>query len=153
MRLRAIALTVVVIAAIWMLAQFVNPILAARNDERTMVTKVIDGDSIVTEGGKQIRLLGIDADERGRPCYEEATAWLEELVLNKEVRLEEDGRNQDKYKRYLRWVWLGNTLINEEIVAEGFAVARTNDGGKYVSRIKSAEKRAEENQIGCKWQD
>jgi len=146
-------LTIAVIAAIWMLAQFINPILAARNDERTLVTKVIDGDSIVTEGGKQIRLLGIDADERGRPCYDAAGLWLEELILNKEVRLEQDGKNQDQYKRYLRWVWLDDTLVNENLVAEGMAVARTNDKGKYSSRIVAAEKDAEKNAVGCKWQD
>jgi uncharacterized protein YqfA (UPF0365 family) len=33
--------------------------------ENTVVTKVIDGDTVVVEGGWHVRLLGIDADEKG----------------------------------------------------------------------------------------
>ncbi|MDO8486477.1 MAG: hypothetical protein Q7S77_02170, partial [Candidatus Staskawiczbacteria bacterium] len=46
----------------------------------TIVTKVIDGDTIVVEGGYHIRLLSIDADETGFPCYQDAKTRLEELV-------------------------------------------------------------------------
>ena len=55
---------------------------------QVLVTKVIDGDTIVVEGGYHIRLLGIDTDEKGYPCYEAAKSRLEELVLNKKVKLE-----------------------------------------------------------------
>ncbi|MCX6719953.1 MAG: DUF5667 domain-containing protein [Candidatus Staskawiczbacteria bacterium] len=41
--------------------------------ENTIVTKVIDGDTIVVEGGFHVRLLGMDADEKGYPCYEPAS--------------------------------------------------------------------------------
>jgi len=37
-----------------------------------VVTKIIDGDTIVIQGGQHLRLLGIDADESGYPCYEPA---------------------------------------------------------------------------------
>lgn len=53
-----------------------------------LVTKVIDGDTILVEGGKTIRLLGIGADEKGYSCYESAKIFLENLVLNKKVKLE-----------------------------------------------------------------
>ncbi|MBU4406858.1 MAG: hypothetical protein KKB24_04645, partial [Candidatus Altiarchaeota archaeon] len=36
-----------------------------------LVTKVIDGDTVVVEG-EHVRLIGIDADERGYPCHDEA---------------------------------------------------------------------------------
>lgn len=50
-----------------------------------LATKIVDGDTIIVEGGYNVRLLGIDADERGYPCYEEASKRLEELILNKKV--------------------------------------------------------------------
>ena len=53
------------------------------------VTKVIDGDTVIAEG-ESIRLLGIDADEKGYPCYSAAKMRIEELVLGKEVYLESD---------------------------------------------------------------
>ncbi|MDO8743173.1 MAG: hypothetical protein Q7J30_01265, partial [Candidatus Azambacteria bacterium] len=34
-----------------------------------LATKIIDGDTFLIEGGYSIRVLGIDADERGYPCY------------------------------------------------------------------------------------
>jgi len=50
-----------------------------------LITKIIDGDTFLIEGGYPVRILGIDADERDHPCYEAAKNRLEELILNKEV--------------------------------------------------------------------
>ncbi|GAG14785.1 unnamed protein product, partial [marine sediment metagenome] len=33
-----------------------------------MVTRIIDGDTVIIEG-ESVRLLGMDTDERGEPCY------------------------------------------------------------------------------------
>jgi endonuclease YncB( thermonuclease family) len=59
------------------------------------VTKVIDGDTFLIEGGYPVRILGVDADEKGYPCYETAKERLEELVLNKKVKLEKEKENFD----------------------------------------------------------
>src|SRR3989344_5062730 len=66
-----------------------------------LVTKIIDGDTVIIEGGYSVRLLGIDSDEKGYPCYSPAKERIEELVLNKEIYLEADKEDQDQYKRYL----------------------------------------------------
>ncbi len=117
-----------------------------------LVTKIIDGDTVVIEGGYHVRLLGIDADEKGYPCYEPAKQRLEELVLNKEVYLEPDKEDQDQYKRYLRYIILDNGNINLKLVEEGLAVARFYpENVKYREEIIAAEKEAIENEIGCKW--
>jgi len=65
------------------------------------VTKVLDGDTFIIEGGHSVRLLGIDAEEEGYPCYEETKGALEDLVLNKEVTLRKGSTNYDQYCRYL----------------------------------------------------
>jgi len=120
--------------------------------DNTIVTKVIDGDTIVVEGGYHIRLLGMDADEKGYPCYEPAKTRLEDLVLSKQVRLEKDKTDLDQYGRCLRYIFLGNTNVDVQLVKEGLAIARFYEPDvKYKAEITAAEKYAQEGKIGCKW--
>jgi micrococcal nuclease len=118
----------------------------------TIVTKVIDGDTVIVEGGQHVRLLGIDADEKGYPCYDSAKQRLEALVLGKEVRLEKDVTDVDQYQRCLRTLFLGKENVNTRLVKEGLVVARFYEPDvKYKSEIVEAEKEAVSEKIGCKW--
>lgn len=119
--------------------------------QEVLVTKIIDGDTLVVEGGEHVRLLGIDTDEDGYPCYDAAKAALEKAVLNRWVLLESDVEDRDQYGRLLRWVWLNDTLVNFEQVRDGLAVARFYGDLKYQEEIKAAEHEAIEGRIGCKW--
>jgi micrococcal nuclease len=122
------------------------------NGTLKLVTKIIDGDTFLIEGGYSVRILGIDADERDHPCYEAAKNRLEELILNKEVKLEKGAEDKDQWCRYLRYALLGNENIGLELVKEGLAVARFSpEDIKYREEIAAAEKQAKENKIGCKW--
>lgn len=125
-------------------------------------TKVIDGDTFLIEGGYSVRVLGIDADERGYPCYDAAKTGLEELILNKEVRLEKGTEDKDQWCRYLRYIFLPASAkavagkddknVSSELVKEGLAVARFSpEDVKYREEISNAEKTAKENKVGCKW--
>lgn len=121
--------------------------------ENAVATKVIDGDTIIVEGGYSIRLLGIDADEKNYLCYDAAKERLEELILGKRVKIEKDKTDTDKYGRCLRTVFAGDKNINLELVKEGLAVARFYESDiKYKNEIIAAEKQAIENKVGCKWQ-
>lgn len=117
-----------------------------------VVTKVIDGDTIVVQGGNHVRLLGIDSDEKGYSCFDPARIAMEQMVLGKEVRLEKDQEDQDIYKRYLRYIFLGKENINLEMVKRGLAVARFYpENQKYKQEITAAETLAINQKIGCKW--
>ncbi|XOB42384.1 MAG: thermonuclease family protein [Candidatus Nealsonbacteria bacterium] len=117
-----------------------------------LTTKVIDGDTFMIEGGYSVRILGVDADERGYPCYKEAKQALEELILNKEVKLEKGKEDKDQWCRYLRYVFLSNQNISLELVKEGLAVTRFSpEDVKYREEIVEAEKEAKDSKIGCKW--
>jgi len=119
---------------------------------KKLVTKVIDGDTFLIEGGYSVRILGIDADERSYPCYGPAKERLEELILNKEVKLEKGKEDFDQYCRYLRYVFVDDKNVSLELVREGLAVARFSpEDVKYREEISLAEKGARENKIGCKW--
>lgn len=132
--------------------KFLN--LNENEKEETFVTKVIDGDTIIVEGGRHVRLLGIDTDEKGYPCYYDAKERLEQLILNKKVILEKDRKDKDQYGRLLRYVFLDGENINLKIVKEGLAVARFYpENEKYKQEIINAEEEARKNKIGCKWKN
>ncbi|MBI2629138.1 thermonuclease family protein [Candidatus Pacearchaeota archaeon] len=121
--------------------------------EEKIVTKIIDGDTVVVSGGESVRLLGIDCDERGRECYTPAKNRIDELLLGKTVILESGKEDKDQYKRLLRYIFLNGKNINLQMVEEGFCIARFegDENAKYRKEIREAEKFAIENKIGCKW--
>ncbi len=117
------------------------------------VSKVIDGDTVII-AGESVRLLGMDTDERGYPCYNEAKKRIEELILDKEVVLESDAEDKDRYDRRLRYIFLDGENINLQLVREGLAVARFSpENKKYKKEILDAELYARENKLGCKWRE
>src|SRR3989344_8143389 len=124
-----------------------------RASSNTTITKVIDGDTVIVEGGYSVRLSGIDADEKGHQCYDEAKYRLEKLVLHKNIMLEKEKIELDKYKRCLATVFIENENINLKLVKEGLVVAKFYGSElKYENEIIAAEKYASENNVGCKWE-
>jgi len=97
------------------------------------VAKVIDGDTLVLDGGEKVRYLGINAPEirvrygnqwipRAQICGEEARAYNQKLVEGKRVRLEYDQKKRDDYNRILAYVWGDGILINGEMLRQGLAL-------------------------------
>ena len=90
------------------------------------VVQVIDGDTIVVEGGYKVRYIGIDTPEiypRIEAYGIEAWQINRQLVEGKIVRLERDISETDKYGRLLRYVYVNGTLVNAELVRQGLARA------------------------------
>jgi endonuclease YncB( thermonuclease family) len=88
------------------------------------VVAVIDGDTIeVSIGGAEfrVRYVGVNTPERDEPCYAEATQANAALVEGQTVRLLKDVSETDRYDRLLRYVYVGNVLVNEELVRGGWA--------------------------------
>jgi endonuclease YncB( thermonuclease family) len=101
---------------------------------QAQVTRVIDGDTIeVSIGGAlyRVRYIGIDTPETVAPdrpvgCYgPEASAANKALVEGKTVTLEKDVSDVDQYGRLLRYVYVGSTFVNAELVRQGYAHAYT----------------------------
>jgi micrococcal nuclease len=57
--------------------------------ERSRVVAVVDGDSIQLADGRRVRLLGLDAPEKGRCGYEEAKLRLTRLALGRHARMKD----------------------------------------------------------------
>jgi micrococcal nuclease len=93
------------------------------------VTKVVDGDTIhvrVNGVDYTVRYIGINAPEdtmKKERLSSEATARNKELVAGKNVTLVKDVRETDRYGRLLRFVFVGDVLVNYELVREGYAQA------------------------------
>lgn len=129
--------------------------IEAPKQDLIKVTRVIDGDTIEIEGGQKIRYIGIDTPETVHPnepvgCYgKEASDKNTGLVLNKEVRLEKDVSETDKYGRLLRYVWIEDLMVNEYLVREGFAVSSSYPPDiKYQERFVEAQRKAREKGKG-----
>ena len=121
--------------------------------ESKIVTKIIDGDTIIVQGGETIRLLGIDCDERGKACYTPAKNRIEEVLLNQVVILESENDDKDRYGRSLRWIFFENKNFNAQLVEEGYCVARFPEDSKYQEEVSNVEEKAINNKIGCKWEN
>jgi micrococcal nuclease len=96
----------------------------------TKVAYVIDGDTIILANEKHLRYIGVDTPEEVDPrkpvqCFaREAAARNKELVYGKSILFYKDVSIRDQYGRLLGFVYDGSgTLINEELVREGYAFA------------------------------
>jgi micrococcal nuclease len=97
-----------------------------------------------TSAPQKVRLIGIDApDLKQQPWGMEAKQQLEELVKSKSVRLEFDVEKQDQYGRSLAYLWVGNQLANEQLVATGYALAIPRSPNvKYQEQLQRAQESA-----------
>ncbi|MGE3797186.1 MAG: thermonuclease family protein [Thermomicrobiales bacterium] len=162
-----LVLLVALTTGIWIAG---NTVHAQQNDEdripedavQVEFVRVIDGDTLDVDydlssrvDRDRIRLIGIDTPENSYSfgnepeCYgNEATNRLESLLLAAdEIWVERDLDPVDPNDRLLRYIWYvsGNddhqiVLLNEQLVAEGYAVARDYPPNlKYQDRLDEAE--------------
>lgn len=127
--------------------------------EKVKVLRVIDGDTIDTNIGR-IRYIGVDTPEtvdprRGVQCFgKDASDENKRLVEGKQVYLEKDVSETDKFRRLLRYVYLelddGQLLfVNDYLVRQGFAQTVTYPPDvKYIDQFTQAQRQARENQRG-----
>ncbi|NNL86272.1 MAG: hypothetical protein HKP27_11495 [Myxococcales bacterium] len=116
------------------------------------VTRVVDGDTVYvscSEAGRwsadrvKVRLLNIDAPERGQPGYDEASVALGALVANREVYLAFAEPGQPSYGRYgrlLAYLFVDDLNVNVEMVRLGFSAFYTKYGdGRFAEQFRDAE--------------
>ena len=124
--------------------------------EKTVVERVVDGDTIVISDGKRVRMIGINTPESvkeagGIEYYgKEASNYTKNKLEGNTVYLEKDVSDKDKYDRLLRYIYLKDgTFYNELIVKEGYAYASTYPPDiKYNEIIHEAEAYARSNNLG-----
>ena len=105
--------------------------------DTTKILSITDGDTVQVSNDLSVRMVGINAPERGKPGYQESIDFLTYLSLGKQVTLEYDAYQDDKYGRILAYIWVpciqelvrycrsehkNELLINEVMVKESKAV-------------------------------
>jgi micrococcal nuclease len=94
------------------------------------VLRIVDGDTIevLLDGEEEdVRYIGVDTPESvapGQPveCYGEAASDFNAgLVEGEDVALRFDAELRDQYGRLLAYVYIGDVLVNAELVARGYA--------------------------------
>lgn len=121
------------------------------SDQSCKVSKIADGDSFECTTGLRVRMIGIDAPELSqRPYGSESRRTLVSIMpIGSIIRLEYDRDPTDKYGRALAYVWVGDTLVNLEVVKRGYALAQSFPPNTTRQRqLDSAMKKAADAEAG-----
>lgn len=123
------------------------------------VERVIDGDTVVLDGGERVRLIGVDTPETVHPRKpverygKEASEFTRTMVEGRRVRLEYGTEREDRYGRTLAYVYMEDgTLLNEVIIKYGYGHAYTRFPFSKMDDFREAERSAREDRVGL-WRD
>jgi osmotically-inducible protein OsmY len=113
---------------------------------RGRVVSVYDGRTITVLLGhrrEKVRLIGSDPPDtaqQGKYSQE----LLARLVQGKTVTLETDAERRDQYKHLLAYVYVGDLLVNVELVRQGHAVMHTRRQNlRHVDKYRLAQNEAQ----------
>ena len=117
------------------------------------VLEVDDGDSFVVrrEDGNEagVRLLGVNAPERGECVADEAHEALTDLLASGDVVLERDISDRDEFGRLLRYVFAGDVFVNQELATRGLVLAGSYPPDlAHQPDLDAAEGLAQDDQAG-----
>ncbi len=140
-----------------------NILFVVNSFERSRVVGVPDGDSLQLKDGRRVRLLGVDAPERGRCMADEARAKLVDLAQGRHVRLK--NVVTDSYGRMLATVivedwpaWIGymqkrfDPLLQRVLISSGLARNKSSSGSQYNQVLHDAQEVARAGKLGI-WSD
>ena len=125
-----------------------------QTDTNYQVIRIIDGDTVEILYEDQItsvQLVGVNAPETTanpnqppEPYGEQATAFLQEFLLDKSIYLRFDISKRDKYNRLLGYVYRASDgiFVNLEIIREGYGRVDTRYPFKHEEMFMSYESHA-----------
>ena len=127
-------------------------VTSEQQEDHARVTDVLDGDTIDVEidgRTERVRLIGINAPESDECLADAAADRLGELVGGRDVRLVSDVSDRDQFGRLLRYVFVGDTFVNQQLVEEGMAIARRYPPDEArAGELAAAQARARDAQLG-----
>jgi micrococcal nuclease len=136
-----------------LLAQF--PCIPNQTPETGRVLDVVDGNTIkvlIKELMYVVRYIGVNVPMDGdikEPFGKTATHFNAQLVYGKDIILVKDVNNKDDRGRLLRYVIVGNTLVNFELIRAGYGVAKdTPPDSACVDTFTRAEQEARQALVG-----
>ncbi len=116
------------------------------------LTRIIDGDTIeVSINGRpySVRYIGVDTPEPNQPFGYESAQKNQALLSGKQISLEKDISDTDRYGRLLCYVYADGLFVNAELVRQGYAsVATFPPDVKYQDYFLKLQKEAQESGRG-----
>ena len=133
---------------------------AVPNNTLAQVIRITDGDTIKVDiNGVEydVRYIGINtpeiahsAGQTDEPCGRDATEANRRLVEGQPVRLERDVSETDRYGRLLRYVYVGDTFVNAELVRQGWAESASYPPDtREFANFRALEQAAAAANLGC----
>ena len=126
--------------------------------ETVILDKCVDGDTawfIYNNESSKFRFLAIDTPESTTQIEEfgkEASSYTcDQLKKASKIEIEFDPNSdkQDKYDRYLAWIFVDGELLQEKIIENGYAEINYIYGDyKYLDDLKKTEQEAKEHKKG-----
>jgi micrococcal nuclease len=123
-----------------------------------VTVRVVDGDTIHVKIGarvEKVRYIGVNTPELHHPDRgEEAGARAASeingaLVAGKQVRLELDVQPRDRFGRLLAYVFVGDVMVNAELVRRGYAQVMTVPPNvRHADLLLKLQREARENGRG-----
>ena len=122
------------------------------------VIRVVDGDTILVDlDGREeyVRYIGVDTPESVKPGERPECFGLESSLFNRRqvegrtVRLEVGEEERDRFGRLLAYVFVGNRMVNAELLRAGMAETLTiapND--RFAKRFGGLEEGARRSSLG-----
>ncbi len=107
------------------------------------VTRVIDGDTVVTNKFKRVRLIGVDTPEEGRCGDNSATRFTRQRLEGNRVGYELGAERRDRYGRTLAYLFPNEEMHEMALLNRGLARILTiapNDN--YEAQFRRAERDA-----------
>ena len=121
--------------------------------EQAQLIRVIDGDTIdvrVNGVEQRVRYIGMNTPERDEPCYQDARNYNSDLIQGQELTLVKDQSETDQFGRLLRYVYIGNFLVNRELVKQGYAEAVLYEpDGRFFLEFSQLEQAAAQQNLAC----
>lgn len=118
------------------------------------VVKVYDGDTILIEDGRKIRLIGVDAPEVESPYTKEepygsaSRKHLEGLLSGKKVFIRGGEEPRDRFGRTLAYVYADDVLLNGRMIRDGWARVYVKFDYEYKDLFTAYEREARARGIG-----
>ena len=112
------------------------------------VDRVVDGDTSLLKDRTRVRLIGVNTPESVKPDAPvepfgpEASAFTRQFIGEGPVRLQFDREREDQYGRTLAYVWVGEQMLNEELLRAG--LARATLGYRFSESMKNRFRKAQD---------
>lgn len=153
---------IIIFLMILLLPSIVN---AKENVDTVTLSQCVDGNSarfMLGSNEIKVRFIGIEAFEVVNTNEDDETngSYISDYVCEtlkeaKIIKLEydENSEEQDSYGRTYAWVFVDDTLLQEDLVTKGYAkVAYIYGEYKYNETIENAQKKAQEEHQG-EWKE